>query len=460
MAFSREHWISRSIAYYRDVLKMVTWYLPEGGDVLEVGCSTGWLLRNLPSGGARVGVDIDPAAIAEAQRLGGAEFRVSNFEKDDLVSRFDLIVVSDVLPFAYDVQALLENARRHLKPGGRVFVSSYNSYLKPLYRWAEGVGLKRKSQAENWLTVDDVLNLSDLAGFEAIRQGFRAMVPWSLGGLGSLLNRWLAPLPCFRFTNLYYYTLLRPLDQVPEARAISKVTVVIPARNEAGNIHAAIERMPRLASRVEVVFVEGNSTDDTWGVIQETLQRPRPEWMDIQILKQPGKGKADAVHVGFAAATGDVLMILDADLTVPPEDLPRFLKPLQEGRADFVHGSRLVYPMEGEAMRFLNMLGNKFFSICFSFLLGQRFKDTLCGTKVFFRRDWKRILQLRTFFGDFDPFGDFEMIFGAVKLNHKVAEIPIHYKARVYGETNIHRFRHGLILLRMVFFAAPKMKFI
>jgi len=457
----REKWIDRSSGYYRDILRQLNFFITQDSRVLEVGCSSGWLLGQLNAASYRVGVVRDSEMVNEAtlkRASTGISFIHANFETAELNEKFDFIIISDVVPYAYDAQALFENALHHLNPGGRVFVSCYNPYLRPLYTIAEKLGLKRKSSPENWLTRGDIENLADLSGFEVIRSGCRGVIPWSLAGFGNLLNRWLSPLPIFSWTNLYYYALLRPM--VSPGLPVESVSVIVPARNEEGNILNAVERMPRLAPSVELIFVEGNSTDDTWGAIQRVMERSKPDWLTITAHKQTGKGKANAVHKGFAAATGDVLMILDADLTVPPEDLPRFLKPIREGRADFVHGSRLVYPMEGKAMQFLNILGNKFFSMAFSFLLGQKFKDTLCGTKVFRRTEWPKILKLREYFGDFDPFGDFEMIFGAVKLNHKVAEIPVHYKARTYGETNISRFHHGLILLRMVMFAIPKMRFI
>ncbi len=462
MQLSRDAYIKKSISYYEDIARLLNFYIPEGAKVLEVGCASAWLLEKVSSRASKlVGIDKDAQVLSEARAQRDPKIQLihGDFESMDLGEQFDFIIISDVAPFAYDVQSILENAQKHLAKNGRVFVSSYNSYLRPLFQAAESLGLKRKSGIENWLTKDDIANFSELSGFEIIRSGHRAMSPWNLLGLGRFLNRWLSPLPIFSLSNLYYYTLLRPKDNQAR-REVKSISVIVPARNEAGNIPAALSRLPRLAPHVELIFVEGNSTDNTWDAIQQTINGPHPDWVSMKCFKQDGKGKANAVHIGFREASGDIMMILDADLTMPPEELPRFVKPLITGTADFAHGSRLVYPMEQKAMRFFNILGNKFFSICFSFLLGQRFKDTLCGTKVMWKEDWNKILHLRSYFGDFDPFGDFEMIFGAVKLNHKIAEIPVHYKERTYGETNIHRWRHGMILLRMVLFAAPKMKFL
>jgi glycosyltransferase involved in cell wall biosynthesis len=178
------------------------------------------------------------------------------------------------------------------------------------------------------------------------------------------------------------------------------------------------------------------------------------------LLQQTGVGKGDAVRRGFAIASGDMLMILDADMTVPPEDLPRFYEVLRSAKGDFANGVRLVYPMEDQAMRYLNMVGNKFFSLAFSWLLGQPIKDTLCGTKVLWKVDYDLIVANRSYLGDFDPFGDFDLLFGAAKLNHKIVDLPIRYRERKYGTTNIQRWKHGWLLLRMVLFAARRIKFL
>jgi glycosyltransferase involved in cell wall biosynthesis len=233
--------------------------------------------------------------------------------------------------------------------------------------------------------------------------------------------------------------------------------VIVPARNEAGNIRAALDRIPVLGRGTEVIFVEGNSRDDTWAVIQREAAAYRGPHR-VRALQQPGKGKWDAVHAGFAVATGDVLVIQDADLTAPPEELPKFYDAIVSGRAEFANGSRLVYPMERRAMRFLNLLGNKFFAQSLSFVLGQPVKDSLCGTKMLLRSDYQRLLRRIAPFGDFDPFGDFNLLFGAALLGLRLRDVPVRYKDRTYGETNISRFRHGWILARMTWFGLWKLR--
>jgi glycosyltransferase involved in cell wall biosynthesis len=251
--------------------------------------------------------------------------------------------------------------------------------------------------------------------------------------------------------------IARPAPAQPPAQQAS-VSVIVPARNEAGNIPAIFERLPQLGPQMEIVFVEGHSQDGTRAAIEREITAHAER--DCRLIQQSGVGKADAVRAGFAAARGQILMILDADLTVPPEDLTRFQAALLTGKGELINGVRLVYPMERQAMQGLNLLGNKLFSLAFSWLLGQPIKDTLCGTKVLWRRDYDRIRAGRSYFGDFDPFGDFDLLFGAAKLNLKIIDLPIRYRERSYGSTNIQRWKHGWLLVRSLAVAALRLKFV
>ena len=317
------------------------------------------------------------------------------------------------------------------------------------------VGRRMPQPQPNLLSKTDFLNILDLAEFEPIRIEQRQLVPFSLLGVGRLINRFIAPLPGIRALCLRTYVVARPLS----ARRASNpsTSIIIPCRNEKGNIERAITEMPKFGGHQEIIFVEGNSKDDTLAECHRVRQAYAHLW-DIKVMKQDGKGKGDAVRKGFAAASGDILMILDADLTMPPSALPKFYDAIARNKGEFVNGTRLVYPMETEAMRFLNTIANRVFAAAFSYLLNQRFTDTLCGTKVLRRTDYERIVANRSYFGDFDPFGDFDLIFGAAKQNLRIVEVPIHYKARTYGETQISRFRDGWLLIRMVMFAFKKLK--
>jgi hypothetical protein len=139
--------------------------------------------------------------------------------------------------------------------------------------------------------------------------------------------------------------------------------------------------------------------------------------------------------------------------------LPKFHLTLAEGRGEFINGSRLVYPMEDQAMRLLNLVANKIFGTLFSWLLEQRIRDTLCGTKALLRRDYQRIAANRDVIGVSDPFGDFDLLFGAATLSLKIVEMPVRYHERTYGQTKIRRFYHGWLLLKMFLVALRRLRF-
>jgi hypothetical protein len=375
-------------------------------------------------------------------------------------SRPDWVLLNGNIHYETDVQSFLENLRCILVPSSKVILTYYSALWKPLLRLATALGLRGETPEENWIANEDVRNLFLLANYELVRHESKLLIPIYIPLISYLANRFLAPLPGFRLFNLLNIAIARPLGffDLNQSKAPS-VSVIVPARNEAGNIEAAILRTPLMGPEDELIFIEGNSTDDTWDTICR-LQKTYAGARNIRIDRQDGKGKGDAVRKGFAIAEKEVLMILDADLTVPPEELPRFYSALISQKGEFINGSRLVYPMEKQAMRFLNLLGNKFFAAMFSFVLGQRFKDTLCGTKVLTRENYLKLAAHRKYFGEFDPFGDFDLIFGAARMALRIVEVPVHYRERTYGETNIQRWRHGVILLRMLRFAAARIKFL
>jgi SAM-dependent methyltransferase len=437
----------QQLAHYYNLL------IPAEASVLEIGCGTGELLAQLHAR-RKVGVDISSKQLAVARtRMPTADFHVQAGEELALAERFDCIIISDTLNFAADVQRLFEQLQGVAHPDTRLFVNFHNSLWRPLLTLATWLGLKDRQPQNSWLASADIVNLMQLAGWSPVTQQGRLLLPIRLLGLETLVNRWLAPL--LQWFCLTIMISARPSQRAEPAKLT--VSVIIPARNEAGNIAAAVQRTPEMGGGTELIFVEGHSRDDTWAQIQR-VQSEHPE-RKIKIMQQTGRGKGDAVRMGFAAATGDILMILDADLTMPPEELPKFHDAIVSGRAEFANGVRLVYPMDEKAMQFLNLCANKAFGLIFTWLLGQPVKDTLCGTKVLRRVHYERIAANRAHFGDFDPFGDFDLLFGAAKLNLKIADVPIRYKERTYGTTNIQRWKHGWLLLRMVAFAARKLKF-
>ncbi|GAB4432282.1 MAG: bifunctional class I SAM-dependent methyltransferase/glycosyltransferase family 2 protein [Anaerolineales bacterium] len=453
IAKKRDTWRGAGKWYHRRLEEIYTFLIPAGQRILEIGCGTGDLLARLkPARG--VGIDFSPEMLKRAQKKHPhLEFiQADAHNLPPIEEAFDFIILSDAVNDLWDVQRVFEQIRLLCTPRTRVILNAYSRLWEiPLLLTAK-LNLATPILDQNWLTVTDLTNMLSLAGFESIRSWQEILWPLPLGGFA---NKFLVRFWPFRELALSNFIIARPQAKPSKEASVS---VIVPARNEAGNIKAIFERVPQMGTKTELVFVEGHSKDDTYAAIEREINA-HPVTPSL-LLRQTGIGKADAVRLGFEHATGDVLMILDADLTVPPEDLPRFYQALVSGKGEFINGVRLVYPMEAQAMRGLNFLGNKFFSLAFSWLLGQSIKDTLCGTKVLWKEDYEKIAANRAYFGEFDPFGDYDLIFGAAKLNLKIVDLPIRYRERTYGSTNIDRWRHGLLLARMVAFAARRIKFI
>jgi SAM-dependent methyltransferase len=452
-AVKREKWNRRNRFYHRSLEKYFSFIIPPGKRVLELGCGSGDLLNAVqPEYG--VGIDFAPEVIEIAfQKYPNLHFRVDDAECFALNETFDYIILSDMIGCLWDAQAAIQNIRKLCHRQTKIIISQYNFVWEPVVKFLEWAGLKQRQPNQNWFSVQDVEGLLQLENFQTVKIERKMLLPIYVPILNFLFNTFLANLPLFNHLDLIGIITARPLpDEVAEA----SVSIIIPARNECGNIENAVKRIPEFGLHQEIIFIEGHSSDCTY----EEMERVQAAYSekDIRLMRQTGKGKGNAVREAFDAATGDILMILDADLTMPPEELPKFYDALRFGKGDFINGCRLVYPMDKNAMRFLNLLGNKFFGWFFSYLLGQRLKDTLCGTKALYRTDYQSIKTNRTYFGDFDPFGDFDLLFGAAKLNLKITEVIIRYKDRKYGSTQISRFRHGLLLMRMSLFAARKIK--
>jgi SAM-dependent methyltransferase len=448
-------------AFYHKLLQHYYRFLiPPGLRVLEVGCCHGDLLASLnPSVG--VGIDFSDEMLRCAAKKHTQLFFIrSDAHELPIHTKFDVIILSDLVNDLWDVQGALEKLQSLTHPGTRFVLNFYNNLWRFPLSIVKRLGLGAELLEQNWFSPHDVLNLLELAGFEVINRRPFILFPLNIPFISNLANRYLvnfAPFTWLALTN-FVIARTRPIRGQTLSTKDITVSVIIPARNESGNIENILRRVPSLGKETELIFVEGHSSDNTYETIQKMIvQFPDKQ---SQVFRQSGRGKGNAVRLGFKEANGDVLIILDADLTVPPEVLPRFVEALVSGRGEFINAVRLVYPLENQSMRFLNMIGNKFFSLAFSWLLGQPIKDTLCGTKVLWKRDYETIAKNRHYFGNFDPFGDFDLIFGAARLNFKIADLPVRYRSRTYGDTNIDRWRHGLLLLKMVIFAARRIKFI
>lgn len=467
LAPQRDRWRARNSYYHETIAALCRAVIPAGGSVLELGSATGDLLAALaPREG--VGVDLSPRMTERArEKYPQLTFIEGDAEQLPLARTFDYVVMSDLTGHLSDVWQTFRDLRRICHAETRVVVTTYNFLWQPVLNIAEWLGLKMPQPAQNWLGVADLENLFRLTDFDIEQSFTRMLAPLRVPLVGDWLNRVPERSRLFSHFGLINFFVLRPATREQSAmsdgeeRAQSHtVSVVVPCRNEAGNIAACVARLPAMGARTEIVFVDGDSTDGTIAEIEREIERWRGV-KEIKLIHQIARGEAraanlmlklgkgDAVRKGFAAASGDVLMILDADLTVPPEDLPKFYDAIARGKGRLINGTRLVYPLADQSMKTLNFAGNKFFSWLFSWLLAQRIKDTLCGTKVLRRADYERIASARTYFGDFDPFGDFDLLFGAARLKLKITELPVRYQRRTAGESKVRVLRHGWLLARM-----------
>lgn len=448
----------KSKAYYwNDITNYCDYFIHEDISVLEIGCGTGELLNEIKAK-TKIGIDFSELMIEQAKKqYPNLDVRVMAAEEIQLEQTFDLIILSNLIGYLDDIQLVFEKLHPLCHAKTKIIITYYNFLWEPILKFGEWIGYKTKTPRQNWLSLAEINNLLFLSGFQVYRNSRSMIFPLYIPLISELMNNVLAKLPLLKLLSINNYTFAKALPKNSIDKEWS-VSVIVPTRNESGNIQNLMNRLPQLGSTTELIFVESGSTDDTWEKIT-TVRASSTSNFKIQAIQINEKGKAPAVRKGFDLATGDVLMILDADLTVAPEDLIKFYNAIASGKADFINGSRLVYPMEKEAMRFLNLLGNKFFSQTFTWLLDQPIKDTLCGTKVLFKKDYEHLVTNRSYFGDFDPFGDFDLLFGAHKLNLCMVELPVRYHERTYGRTNISRFKHGLLLLKMCFFAARKVKF-
>jgi hypothetical protein len=468
----RLYWRKRNRHYHEWVERHIASIVPPRSVVLDLNCDAGDLLSRVrPSVGVGITQDERLATVAR-RHYPHLEFRVADPEHVRLDRSFDYVLLPDLVGEVSDLWAFLRRLHGQMSSDARLVMNFYNFVWEPVLKAAERLGLKYPQPKLNWLGKDDVTNLLQVCNLEVERVDIGLLLPKRLPVIEPIANNLLVNVGPMRHLALVHTVVARP-QPLPEPQALS-CSVIVPCRNELGNVADAVRRLPEMGTHTELVFVDGASTDGTRdAILQQITLNPDK---DIKLIDQEGTpapasqdpsgekvtmlaaGKGDAVRKGFAAASGEVLMILDADLTVPPEDLPRFYLALAEGKGEFINGSRLVYPMEDEAMRILNLFGNKFFSLVFTWLLGQRIKDTLCGTKVLRKVDYERIAAARKEFGEFDPFGDFDLLFGASRIKLPIVEMPVRYRARVAGYTKVQPFKHGVLLLQMCVIGFQQLK--
>ena len=458
MAPERDKWKKKSGYYYSYLENFISFIVPENKRVLEIGCGTGDLLFKLkPSFG--LGVDISDSMIELAKGKNSnpkIEFKAGTI--DDVEGLFDYVILSDLIGYLPDIEDFFRKLSRIVHPQSKIVITQYSQLWEPVLSLASKTGLRMPSLfVQNWISLGDINNFLQLTGLEAIKSGKKLLFPKNIPLVSKIINNYLINLWPLNKLALVNYVVARPIA-ISDKKNKPSLSVIVPARNEAGTIEKIVQQIPEQGVFTEIIFIEGHSNDNTLAEIKRVVEKYK-EKRRLKYFVQSSKGKGDAVRLGFEMAEVDILAIYDADMTVPAKDLEKFYNAIAEGKGEFINGSRLVYSLEDESMRSLNYLANKIFSYLFSWILGQPIKDTLCGTKVLWKKDYQDIKANRKYFGDFDPFGDFDLLFGAAKLNLKIVEVPIRYKTREYGKTNISRFKHGWLLLKMVIFAMNKIKF-
>ena len=451
----RKQWIRRNKYYYNCLKKFFAFLVEPGKRVLHLRCRTGFLLDTVkPSEG--IGVEISAEMVNIAQSSYPSLKFTESFPEDFKIGRtFDYIIFEDIGD-TVDIIRILRNLHENCERHTRLIIHSYNHLWAPLLVIAEKLRIKVPQFDQNWFSADDIEGLLKISGYELLKIYRMLLFPKYIPLFSKLLNGFFAKLPLINRLCFTQILVARPLVQLRPRQELN-VSVVIPCKNERGNIEEAVRRIPEMGSTTELVFCDDNSTDGTADEIRRMMEC-YPDRI-IKLVKGPGINKAKNVWTGFDAATGDILIILDGDLTVMPEELPYFVNAIAGGYAEFVNGSRLVYSMPKNAMKKTNLMGNKFFSVVFSYLLDQRVKDTLCGTKVIWRSDWKRIKPLINSWGTVDRWGDYELLFSAAKLNLKILDLPVHYQERVYGFTKMTKvFNNGMNMLKMCYYGFKKLK--
>ena len=454
-----EHWKKKIVVYYNEVSDKFDFYerfnayfyryrrkilrriIPPHKKILDIGCGGGDNLANLtPSRG--LGLDISSHMVHLAKsRHPELEFickDIDTYSPEE--GDWEYLLAINLLLEVPDINLTLNRIHHIMSEETRLVILNHSANWEFLFRIYTFFQKWNKRINQNWLNRRDYENLFNNCGFQVIKKTKALLVPINIPILSNIINWLFHQIPFIRrFGLLDIYTLKKriPRERLPDF----SVSVIVPCKNESENIPAIIPRMPGMGRFTEIVFVDDLSTDDTHKCMQE--QKEKFPDVPVKIVDGSGLGKGAACRKGFEAATGDILMILDADLTVPPEVLPDFFEIIQAGHAEFVNGSRQVYQLEEDSMRMANCIGNGFFAYLFSFLMGFRVNDTLCGTKVFFRKHYPLILESREFFATNDVWGDFDLLFAASRHNLMYTEHPVHYFPRTYGETKMGRRLHN-----------------
>ncbi len=457
-----EKWRTRNLSYYEDIEKLYNFFVEPESDVLEISSGLGYLLDSLkPKYGLGIYPNQETTEFAQT-KFSNLEFQVGEYDSFQVNKKFDYILLPNTISYLEDIQKTFQNIRQFCKPSTRIIITFHNPMWELILKIGTVLNQRMSTKDLNWLSNEDVSNLLSLENYEVVFKGKRMLFPRKIPILFGLFNKILAPLPLINNLCLTEYIVARINPHFFEVNVNPNnysCSVIIPARNEEKNIENCVKRMPQLGKHTEIIFVEGKSKDNTWEEIKKVQQQYQDKW-DIKIVQQKLEGKRDAVREGFNLASGDVLLILDSDLTVRPEDLIYFFNAIALNTCEFANGCRLIYPVSYQAMPWLNRFANQFFAMLISYLINVKIKDSLCGTKAISQSNYLKIVNNHNYFDDFDPFGDFYLLFGSAKQGLKIQDIPVRYLPRTYGESNISHFKEGFVLVKMCLYAAKKLKFI
>lgn len=439
MAADYDAYLNKNAYYHYQINSFIASVITPKSSVLEIGSATGALVSALANV-QYLGIDFSPKMVeAAAGKFPGVKFLCSGLSGLREEKKYDFCVMSNLLDYLPDIWTELELLKKFMHQDSKLIITTSNPLWEPVLRMAAQFRLKTPDGPRNFITNNDIMNFLQLLDYEVIEYGYRIFLPKGIPAVSAVINKIIPLIPGFRNLCAMQFIIARVKPEKTMRKRLS-CSVIIPCHNEADTIENCLSRVPAIGSSTEVIVVDDGSSDATALKVRGFTSTHTK----VRLISYPkNKGKGFAVKTGFDAATGDVLMILDADMAVEPEELPRFFELLEDGRAEFVNGTRMIYPRENESMKLLNFIGNKFFGIILSLIMGQRNTDTLCGTKALRK---KHYLNMKL--GDC-PWGDFDLLFGAAKLRLKMVELPVHYKKRFAGQSKMKPFKHGWQLLKM-----------
>lgn len=432
--------------YYTQIQRLLKFLIPPGKSILYFGCYREDVIYSLDASSSVV---INEEVDERISKNKSVEFVHCKYHLYNPQQEYDYIILDTVIGKTENINLLLRNISSACSSHTRIIIHQENYLWRPLLNFAASFGLKKQEKTQNWLSIKDVETYLETAGFESTRVYKKNIFPLKAGFLGPILNHFFSTIPVLDFLKLDQFIVGRFNKPFTQLKSSSSLSICLTVKDEEHNIEPIVSSLPVLCENQEILFVEGNSTDNTAKEI-ERMKMLFPH-KNIRLIKQPGKGQGDAIHTGFKEAKGEIIILYEGDGTSEPYDIQYFYEAIEAGRFEFIEGSRFVYPLSHKCMPLANKIGNVVFAKWFSFFLNQRTTDVLSGIKAIRKKDYEKIYNTWGFLGIPDPFGDFELLFGSARYGLKIGEIPIRYKPRVFGESKTSVFKHGWYLLKMAF---------